>query len=554
MNKHVNKNKSNSKRFDDSRSQNAKGNHAKSKKRFRSDSGKTWESEDQRTTNQRNEIKGTVDHMKSQRNDFNWYDKYKLYTEYAGTVAFGKPLGETFDLSNPGTTFNAKEVIPGIMAIRFIPTPGYSENRNSPINRSAIRWYSALRRMQKASADYDSQDAMISMLSVDSLAMFHETLKRIVGVGNLNSVLNRYVPEGLLTAMGVDPIDVRDNAADWWGYCNKFAIDASNVTMPKDLSLRNRHSWMCEGIYTDGNSERSQIYIFVPDGFWKYNNTVVTGSQLEYIKFAGSNGLMKLADVKAIGDAMLSAVFGDEDIGTICGDIYNAIGASNCYTFDQITSNYTVTALYSEMVLSQIENSTAVGFFAQGYTPVISQDPSVNAGAILFQPQFAVSNIDADKLTNKKTYLNFHNEKPDVEQVIEATRLRVGLADSVKSGVYMPKAFGSEVICQYEIYLARVGNPQQFIGAAQSTNIDFASNDTFELTKAKLQAMCNWFAFDWAPIVYIFYTSVAEAGNTIHYIGRLVDFDVTTILEPSKLAEMHEAALTSEFDIPEKFL
>lgn len=522
------------------------------------------------TANQRRakEIEDTARKCgRTMENDFAWYNKYPLYTEYAGTLAFGKPIGETFNLTTsntPSAITGLKQVIPGIMGLYFIPTPGYSADRNSPLNRSAIRWYSALRKMQKASGDYDSQDAMMLNLAVDSLAMFHEIGKRIVGIANMNSVLNRYVPEGLLTAMGVDPIDVRNNLADWWGYVNKFAIDASNVTMPKDLELRTRHSWMCDGIYTDGTTERAQIYMFMPLGFWQYSNTATVGTTLEWVPWPSlsraitdQTKLVKLADYKKIGNTLLSRIFGDEDAGTISGDTYNAIGAANCITYDQIDRNYTMTALYSEEVLSQIENAQAAGYsFATGYTPVITQNPSVNNGAILFTPQFEGTASGASKLRMKKTLVNMHWEKPDVKSIIEATRLRCGVNAPVTGGKMLPTAFGSEIVQFYKIWTSTVDNPQVFtdtLGFTNDIDVSLGGLANQPGIKEVYRQIAKLSAFDWHPIIY-FWMSTTQDIPDAELIGAFVDYDVCAILEDDKLAEMHEAALTSEFDIPESFL
>lgn len=508
------------------------------------------------TVNQRRakEIDDNVERMyKSTRNAFEWYNRFEQYTKYAGTIPFGIPSGMSLPLVS--NTINGKNTIPGIMSLYFIPSIGYSADRNSPINRSAVRWYSMLRRAQKASADYDSQDMMMAYMAIDSLAMFHEVGKRIIGIANLNSVLNRYVPEGLLKAMHVDPIDVRDNIADWWGYVNKFAIDAGNVTMPKDIDLRDRHGWMCSGLYTDAAQERSQIYMFVPLGFWQYNNTVSTGSQLDWIQWPTdqSEKLMTLADYKVMGNALLNAVFADEDMATISGDTQNAIGVNSCYHFEQITSNYTIDALYSEIVLSQIENSRCCGPFASTYTPVITQNPSVNNGAILYTPihYYANNNETIDIFNHNKYLLNFHMDNPQVENVIEATRLTtIGQVDQ-STGLNTPTAFGSEVIAYYMIWKTSPNDAQEFLPILGGFYNDFLidlKNYSGSQINQRLEILASLEAFDWHPILYIWV--LGPDGKSLYMYPQL-DYDTTGLLDSVQLSNMHDAALTSEFAVPE---
>lgn len=493
---------------------------------------------------------------KSERNDFSWYNAYPQYTEYAGTMPFGKPLGLTFNMySLPEENYkNADFVIPGLMTIGFSPVPGFSVNKGSAMNRAAMRIYAYLRQAQKAGANYDSQDMMMSFLALDSLYMYHAWLKRVLGLSNLANPLNRYAPDGLITANWVDPDNLRKNSDKLWGYINKLAIDMQSFAMPKNIDFRIRHEWMCSGIYADAKSVRAQLYMFVPDGFWKYNNTAEAGSELIFIKLADSNYLNDLYTVDALidlGNMLYNAISGDEDLGDISGDMANALGENGVVRLTETDRWYKVEPTYSEVVLQQIENSIAMGGVSAGST--INQIPQVNEGAIVSTPTLQYMGMKASVFKNHKVFLNFHVDKPSVENVIEATRL-TGIYNGRYKGnnEYVPQSYGTEVVSSYRIWRLVPGDAHKIQVFAQFYSevvMGVTLTGAFENPYGVVSAIS---AFDWHPSIYVFSaegTASVPEDQTVRFHGVLCDFETTAVLDYDKLSDMHEAALTSEFDL-----
>lgn len=510
------------------------------------------------------EIQGTVDRElkdgKPGRNPFEWHNAFPEFTNYAGTIPFGLPLGNAMDLNSATSTgvTGWKITQPGVMAIHFVPTIGYSADRNSPINRSAIRWMTYLRNAQKASADYDSQDMMMAFVALDSCYMLHATLKKVIGLANLSYPLNRYTPEVLLNTLGFDADEVRNNIEDYWGLVNKMAIDLGSVTMPAEIDMRKRHEWMCSGIYLDGDNVRAQMYNFVPMGFWKYNNTVTTGSQLDWVPFLETRSAGEdtthpnnITVMRNMVTSMLSAVFGDEDIGTISGDMLNALGPSGVVKLAEIPRDYRITPSFSESVLSQIENLIPVGQFATGYTPVITQNPSVNQGAILFTPKFQYAVTKYNPVNYHKFILNFHNKtQPSVEDVIEATRLSVVFDGKyADDGSYTPTAFGSEVVTHVQIWST---NPNGYTPAIRGSVVSAHHIVPYGAVLLNdLKFIAQIAAFDWHPIIYLICNDGTQAAPQLTFAGAICDYETSTVVDPEQLKNMHEASLTSLFNLPQ---
>lgn len=522
---------------------------------------------------QKEVINTVAEEMVSESNPPAWYMKFLEFAKDAARLPFATPLGATLtNLWNdytsttgtkisilnqtPGGTTNPWTV-PGIMRIGFAPTFGVSTGLNSPTNRSSLRFYTFLRSVQKASWEYDHQDATMMLYAMDSLYMFHALMKRCYGVLRTVTPMNRYYQKALVQAMGFDFENLKSNIANFRDYINQFAIDISAYIVPTQMDLFNRHEWMCTGLYTDSTSSRAQTYMFVPDGFWQYSNTGSTGSQLDWKPWvttstnpaqAGQMIYHTFSDVVAFGESLWSNVAGDNDFTYISADIYNLLGQGR--QLEHVGDLYTVVPSYSEMVLSQIENARIVGYFTTDCS--ISQDPSVNNGAILTQyitTPSAANGYDAMRTTS----LNFHHDSPSEEEVIEATRLSAIVAPNGEPGA--SSNFGSkivqcgtEVVTQIKMWSSNGGSTQQYVvdGTASNTLVE-TSITTSIARDMVLMDMCQ---FDWAPQMYLVEQSSSfTEPYDVFYVGTTTDIDNYALIPDDQLANIHEAALYSEFNI-----
>lgn len=504
-------------------------------------------------------VQDTKSVAKSKTNDFSWYNRFSQFTEYAGTVPFGTPIGNSLELWQTGAKFS-NIAVPGLMSLRFIPGVGHSANNNSPINRSSIRWYSTMRMKQQASGRYDQQDMMIGLIALDSANMFHAWLKRILGIANVSDPMNRYKPDVLLMANGVDPDDVRDNPADYWGYLNKFAADMAHFVIPKEFNLYKRHQWMVSGIYRDADADRAQMYMFVPDGFWVYDNTQTVGSTLNYQRLPITEGgqvptYMKLSDIQAIGNAIMLGLCNDEDISQICGDLRNALGDSGMVGLEETPRDYKILSTYDVRVLSQIEN--AVVMPADFTNNVITQNPSVNNGAILYQPKFKNGNVYYNQAwQGRNALINFHmSGKPDVESVIEATRLTAiyeGTFPSDIADYWEPTVYGTEILIEMRMWIINNdGNTFSKQPIPYPFNNTIVINPTAGTYGQSLDQIAQLACFDWHPQVAVFRTVGSGASQYLAFCGMLLDYDLTATVAPSKILDMHDASIMSMLYIGE---
>lgn len=509
------------------------------------------------------EIEGTIRREResiSTGNDVQWYSNFPQFAKDVATLPFSTPLGNALDLAsdiNAVAHIERLTVVPGLMRLGFFPTIGVSDNLSSAVNRSSLRYYSALRNKQKASAPYDQADSMMAMIALDSLYMLWAHMRRAYGVAQLYSPINRYYPKALLQAMGVSTT-ILDHLAEFRVFINRFAISLGQFATPKfDMLLR--HQWMCSGIYSDAQSTRAQTYCFVPEGFWQYDNTAEVGTTLKWIEWndpkANNVKQHTLEEIQSMANSMIAALAGDEDIGRITGDIFAAFGESNTYKVEETLEGYTVLPAYNPLVLAQIENCVFCNGWATGYTPLITQNPSINNGAIIFQPQFegsfitTTNNVTIDFRMACQSILNCHGDNPTPEFVLEASRLVFNAEMVVSDGrsYLKPHSIGSDVITNARIWVV---NP--FTGNNRSLKINTNAIYVTETGDTQLADLIgNMAPFDWHPILYVMSDNNPAAGTQDDYLhGFFGDIDNLAPLPSTQLEMMHEAAMLSLFDLP----
>lgn len=496
----------------------------------------------------------------SRSNPISTYNKYKQFSADASKLPFSYPLGYHFDnlFKIPGSLPVDDDndfVVPGIMSIRFSASIGRSDDFTSPINRSSIQFWTYLRSIMKAAGSYDHQDITMMTLALDQCIMFHSLLRRIYGLLPDTTPLNRYYAKAMIEACGVDYDDLIQNIQDFRAYINEFAYRLQQYALPNDIEMFNRHTWMCEGIYTDSGSTRAQTYMFVPLGFWIYDNTVETGSQLtfsywSYDPSTGITGKWTYEQIMDYGNTLINAISGDEDFAMISGDMYT-LYKGKTYALPYVTENYQILPKYDKVVLSQIENATICGLFESSYTPVISQNPDVNSGAILYQPEF--NNRLASYYGD--VAMNFHEDSPSPDAVLEASRLTANIA--LKTGTTRTCELissGTEIVHGVtvfklnlsnggaEVALRLISRKYQFSSTVDQTNL----TNTIGLISSALTLA----QFDWAPRIELFQNYGTDDAPDVHIIGTTWDLDNVGDVEPNQLAIMHDACLWSEFDVP----
>ena len=479
----------------------------------------------------------------SKSNPVSYYTKFNTFAKDAANLPFSLPVGAPvpLDCTVNGKNFTTTLYVPGVMRLAYMPTIGVSNDFTSPINRSSIRFYTYMRSNQKASASYDHQDITMMMTAMDSCYMFHAMCRRLYGIVRDFTPVNLYYAKALCGACGAIYGDLIDNLQDFRAWINQFAYNLGQYAMPRGMTFFERHQWMAEGIYVDSHTEKAQTYIFVPDGFWRYDNTVTTGSQCVYEPFLErGTSAPKQYTVKMLmefGDKLLNAISNEADFAVISGDIYNFYGG-DVYQLPYVDENYQVLPAYDEVVLSQIENATIFGVNGQGLA--ITQNPAVNQGAIIFAPDMM------EYSHHLPTMLNMHKDHPTSDDVIEATRLV-----TVCSADGKVVTCGTEIIVQANVFTVNpaTGNFRSNPITTNFTHINTSESSTYNDMIGRMLDILLMAQFQHAPQYMVTHESTKEGVTTYTLDGTSWDVDNMQTVPTSYLQNINMACLLSQFEV-----
>lgn len=209
---------------------------------------------------------------KSERNDASWYAKNEQLLKAAASFPYGYPMGTSLPPSIPktGISISNDQNVPGICVLPYLPTIGKSESGSSPINLAAKLQYSNIRYANSGTTYGDPSDLMMYYLAIDSMYMFHQMCVRAFGTIRTYNYMNRYYPQAVVRAMGLDFDDLNSKITQFWGFINTFAVKLQSFAVPGDISYFVRHSWLTSGIYLDSNTSKAQTYLFQPVGYYQW--------------------------------------------------------------------------------------------------------------------------------------------------------------------------------------------------------------------------------------------------------------------------------------------
>jgi len=379
--------------------------------------------------------------QKSGPNDWRYYAQNEQLLKDTASLPYSWPLGNKLDLG-PYATYLNKGSIPGLFAIHTAPTFGYSEEPNSPINVAVRNIYTFVRHNNSGHTNYDPVDLGVYLMAMDSCYSFLSFVRRIYGVVATYSFTNRYFPTAAVRAMGVDFTDIQTHLADFRAWINSIAVKFGSMVVPASMSYMAKHMWLYQGLYYDSTQDKPQTYLFVPDGFYRFELDEDLAGSLVYhrlmkidtsfaaspVEDSGDESLLTFDELVAYGNSLIDPILRSEDMNIMSGDILKAFGADNVYKMESISDTYTVLPSYDETVLDQIQNMTIVGRFSND-TAVLKQSPS--KGWLMYTPKFhfpyQFTSVEAqsagENFLFSSKFVNFDHGNIEPKDTMEATRM-----------------------------------------------------------------------------------------------------------------------------------
>lgn len=489
-----------------------------------------------------------------------WYFKDKNVLADVASFSYSNALGRKIypnRLSDQTAWSNWSGAFPGLMAITLMPTVGISGDSQSPLNLAATNVYSYVRYKNSGAKNYNAPDLMLMLCAMDSIYACWNWMKRLYGVASTYSATNVYKPTAYFRAQAADMGDIVANLASFRAYLNIAADRISAFCVPATMTYMVRHSWLFSNIYKDSNTAKAQEYMYVPAAFYKYNETSSSsGGFLEMVNVltgvdSNTQVLWNYNSLRNLLDSLIDAINMSEDIGIMSGDILKAYGEGNLFTLSHIEADYKVDAVYSEEVLTQIENASLSLISAddlQNFS--ITQDP--NANILISQPFFA-----GTLGTSIGTMINFHKDNPTPEDTMVATRLSFTAYTDTAAGQIKYQSFGSELAIDCNIIMMAQSplvtdewdptkplllHTFRYAGLL----LDLTQPYTMETIMEAIYGTIAFVSFDWAPHI-----AMAVTDGTINRsFFPLADWDVYTMIENSQMDALNTLALLTEFNVP----
>lgn len=512
------------------------------------------------------------DEMGTGSNDIKWHAKSPQLLHDAAAIPWSWATGKPIKRLLPGrgssvTPVNVDYILPGIEVIRTVLTPGVGSKGTDPINVAAQALYTDIRRDLKSANQYEGSDVIIYLLAVSEIIAFISWCTRLYGTLMEFSFSNRYMPNALIKAQGVDPNSLKQHPAEFRARLNQCIAKASQIWIPKGFDFLTRARWEYANYYSEGENIKDQIYMLAPALFRKYtyDETRDYAGALEpffYVDGMHGNTYHTWEDLIAALDEMIDALVGDTDFQNIAGDLFNRYGAGGVETFTLIPEYAVVQPVFSIEVLEQFQNSrclTPVHYIYYNETEenrkkffTVSQDETNN---ILVIPK--VSTLEVNSAGNLgymsvidayEPILNVH-DAPSDEKTMLISRMTNVITNVMYDNTERKYTFTMDVSAEWVIGYEFIS----FMGEAYDTLTMFASGSTLPYIGAAdfdESYVAAKSAFHYSPLFFRM-SGNSGAGLTTPLPFAYGEQDIVAPISPVQLADLNRVDLLSLFAVPD---
>lgn len=498
----------------------------------------------------KNEVGIDVTKIKNEKlsslNDISWYARNpellaasaRIPTPYRPGMKVPYPGGHTGTVNWVYDGFH----IPGVMGIYFNYSIGWSDNIVSPASLAAKEMFGRIRTAYSGELKADAPDIFMYALALDSVHSYIAYLKRIYRLLMAYDPNNRAIPHQVLKLMDFTDEHIRymqSHKVELWGQINTLVHMVNKFSVPEDMSLYARHRWMNENVYTDNPGVASQMYVFIPNFFWRTREDTETGTALECAARPTTPDTLY-----SFGLDLIQKLSDWDDSYTINGYIERAYADVPYYKAELLGQDEVQDFAFVPEVLSQIQNSESAGAGSNvqslgdysGFE--VAQDPSTNI--IIHQP--AVKKANSNNVGVDGTHLlNVPDMVGDATTVTIATRLKVSRS-SLNTSYYRLDG-GTEIVTHYGVIYKNPTTGDETISKYNSWLYSRAVTNGFndsDVTSILDFLQLNS-AFNFAPIVHV----VLSGWNTGWTMCQWIN---PTSFSDAQLKEINRVCVYSEFN------
>lgn len=494
----------------------------------------------------------TLDEVRG--NNIEWWDRSPLFPE-ATQIGFDTIFGSAKYIRSFSTTsataatvFNSNIDTPGVLVVHFNPSigstaaGGNSSPANSAANRAFKVMYAALTAKTSGNnLGFQQADLAMYLTSMDSIAFLIAFVKRAVGISNVYTGYNYNYPDTILRAMHIKPASVIGRQDEIVRKLNSQIRRFNTMMLPRYLMMYDRHYSMCHEIYADEDDQRAQLYLFIPDGYYKYSDTDM---KCQYLN-TGLTASGPALDIDAILTIITDCIdvwYDSSDLGLINGALQRAFSDRAIIQDSIIDPDYVVKPRVDRNTLLQIMNSTALTAVS-GLD--ITQDPEHNN---------LVYSIDAPlNAHNMFTLMDAHPLRMDTysvtkNDIMEATRLMPTGIIAAGSQTLATKtssiSCGTEFVTGYEIFY-----PTFSASGVKADKFVYVTN-IWQINATNWTTGANtgiFSRFKYAPVIWPAFQDTST-GAIVPGTPIMSLMNITSI-SAEQLTSLHEAALQSAYEV-----
>lgn len=512
-----------------------------------------------------------------ENNDSSWYTHIYTSADKIASIPFSYPSGVDFDplthqdngVGETCQSVPSANSFPGICTFRLMPTIGKCNDYTDGANEAMQQLFTIVRSATTGSMKYDGADLMMAVLAMDSAYMLYNELCRAYRVYSVYDPMNRYQPNGILTALGYAPSLEKDRG-NMAAILDLFAYRIASIPIPDQFDYIKRHAWLYANVYTDAPNSKAQFYAYVPDGYYVW--TEGQGDTPTHLKYVSREELFGIAYGQTVStidqiqhamDTLMNPIIGSTDIGLMSGDLKRAFGDSNLIKIAPVSTLDAWTPAYSEEVLLQMMNSTIcsarpISFKTSSGT--LNCDITVDysdlvKGPVLQQNVILALTTQTTLIPFTQRLLNVINSEPTPENVLVMSRLiTYGTNVQTSAGSYFQvETSGTEIVTEAHVWYNEpsTDNSGAFmlekIKLTQYSKFDVQNpGDGNEALGRFYDTIIQLSKFDYAPALYLF-TPGSPGSPAIKFNGVVQDVCNYTWLSKDIAKTLNDVCIMSEF-------
>lgn len=462
------------------------------------------------------------DFMKNPHNDPSFYNYNQELVRTACSFNFSYSTGSVFNIDK-----DVNFVMPGIMSIGITPTFSGNTKPTSPINTAATAFYSWVRHMNSGSTMYDAPDLMLYILGIAQVHAYLSYCRRAIHTMSLRTPLNDYLPETLLTAQGINYKDLVDNFPYFYSQVLELTNAVSALVCPASVPYMQKMTTMFDNVFSDSDSVRDQLYVFVPDAFYVYHEDAAhdyAGSLKSTTFLKGTTSPLSVNRIIEFGWNMVNPLLEAQHHGVMSGDLKKAFSVGELIVPKLPDRSVILAPVYDVTVLAQIQN------IANIHTGISTNDvvQSDNKGYLVCSPIIASNG----QIFPSTLIFNSPINDPSPDAVMELSNYMVVPVDDDKHFIS-----GSEVVTSVKVYNT-------------VTNWEYIHNITStEDSGTAMRTISAIMPFKAKPQIYYLNVDTAAGGKqTLKNVTG--DYDSVTLVHDHELQQIHRVRFLNMISEP----